>query len=215
MKLIDKTYINKLFKKYKLRNGYYVSNNNIYKYQRKFLGYKIVLENKSYLSLIKINNNCNYFSFKRHTHDLKSHLNGIYGMVNILTFDTINDTDMMKTEPEELKELYSELDSMMNDIIHFSTSQIEKQEIIFKELNTYSLKDILIYYIVSYCSTFIVDDNLDIKIKNMPYVIKNILDEIKHIKNNDLLFILQNEKIMIQLLNNGSTITMINLEIVE
>lgn len=210
----DRNNVKKLFKKFNISGGYYVTGNDIYKYQKKIMGDNLIKLDNICSSLIKLNNKCNYFTFRKHIHDIKSYINGMYGMVSLLMFEDEdnNKEDNINESFDENKEYYKEINSMMNKLIKFTTNEIQSQETHFQELSNYSLKDLIIYYIPTHCSTFIVDKRLDTKVNKNLNVIKHILDIVEKIKGKDIVFEYNNNKVNIISIESGNKVATIKIE---
>ena len=187
-----------LFKKNKLYGIFIDSTTKtIYKITNTILGRRKITALKYPLfDIIKLNNQCNYFTFREHIHDIKSHINASYGLLSILEYDFSQTTDEVTGYDINMgKELLKEVNESMEKMTHFTNESIQKYEAVFNGPN--NLSDLLLFYLPSVIDRFIIDSHLNNEFNDCYRIVKTIMDRIKEKNLRDIIIKLSNDNIII------------------
>ena len=151
--------------------------------------------------IIKQNNKCNYFKFREYTHDIKSLINAVYGMVSIMSYD-IDETNPEEVSGIDIKSIQGnikEINDSISALTNFCTKKIQTYE---SELNIKgNLCELMIYYVPSYSNYFIIDNEFDAEFDNCYDIMKRVTDALNAYnidEINSLIFIKNDNEIVIK-----------------
>ena len=152
--------------------------------------------------IIKQNNTCNYFKFREYTHDIKSHINAVYGMASIMSYDVdeVKPEEVNGIDINSVKDNMKEINDAITELTNFCTKKIQSYE---NDLNIKgNLCELMIYYIPTYCDYFIIDNGFDAEFDNCYDVMKRVTDALNSINKqshiNNLIFIKNKNEIVIK-----------------
>lgn len=182
-----------IFKKENLYGKYIDCDNKIIcKVVSKFGRRKIIPIEYPLFDIIKLNNNCNYFTFREHIHDVKSHINASYGLLSILEYD-INNNPSKDMEP--IREQIKEIAESIETLTQYTTERVRNYEKIFSGRK--NLSEALIFYLSSYVNIFIIDEKLDNDFDNCYRIVKSVIDTVKEKNLKEIIIKLSNNNIKI------------------